>query len=61
MTPNAVDYEAIRNTIARYCIALDTQDFSLFKDVFVEDVDAKYPFGDGFKDRETLADAIRNR
>lgn len=28
-SPNALDYEAIRNTTALYCIALDTKTFDL--------------------------------
>ncbi|KIW02027.1 uncharacterized protein PV09_06533 [Verruconis gallopava] len=33
---------AIQNTISRYCIALDTRDFSLLKQVFTEDLRADY-------------------
>ncbi|EMC93616.1 hypothetical protein BAUCODRAFT_75608 [Baudoinia panamericana UAMH 10762] len=49
---NPVDYLAIRNTIARYCIALDTKDFGLFDHVFTQDVDTVYPFFEvkGMKD-----------
>ncbi|GAB7356846.1 hypothetical protein MBLNU459_g7719t2 [Dothideomycetes sp. NU459] len=54
-TDNA--YEAIRNTLARYCIALDRKDFTMLEKVFVKDVDAKYPFG-GFGDVAALSDAI---
>ena len=60
-TINPLDYEAIRNTIARYCIALDTKDFGLLDKVFAEELDAKYPFGGGFSDRNALAHAIQNR
>ncbi|KAF2774256.1 hypothetical protein EJ03DRAFT_322849 [Teratosphaeria nubilosa] len=38
----ALDYQAIRNTISLYCIALDTKDFSLLHQVFTEDVEAVY-------------------
>lgn len=58
---NPIDYEVIRNTIARYCIALDTKDFDLLNEVFVEDLEAKYPFGGGFNQRAALANAIQNR
>lgn len=61
MAVNALDYEVIRNTIARYCIALDTKDFGLLDEVFAKDLKAKYPFGDPFNDRGALADAIRKR
>lgn len=62
MAPNSLDYEVIRNTIARYCIALDNKDFDLLNDVFAENgLYAKYPFGGAFTDRVALADAIRNR
>ncbi|GAB7356845.1 hypothetical protein MBLNU459_g7719t1 [Dothideomycetes sp. NU459] len=57
-TDNA--YEAIRNTLARYCIALDRKDFTMLEKVFVKDVDAKYPFG-GFGDVAALSDAISKR
>lgn len=46
MSPaNPLDYEAIRNTIALYCIALDTKDFELLDKVFTADVETVYPFG----------------
>ncbi|KAL1303029.1 hypothetical protein AAFC00_003342 [Neodothiora populina] len=61
MAQNALDYEAIRNTVALYCIALDTKDFSLFQDVFASTLDARYPFGGAFDDRDALANAIRKR
>lgn len=61
MAPNPFDFEAIRNTIALYCIALDTKDFQLLDNVFVPDLEAKYPFGGGFHDRQALADAIKHR
>lgn len=61
MAPNPLDYFAIRNTISRYCIALDTKDFDLLKQVFTEDVDAVYPFGGQIKGVQKVADAIRKR
>jgi hypothetical protein len=33
---------AIQNTISRYCLALDTRDFSILKDVFTTDLQADY-------------------
>jgi hypothetical protein len=33
---------AIQNTIARYCLALDTHDFSILKQVFTTDIHADY-------------------
>lgn len=33
---------AIQNTISRYCLALDTHDFSILKQVFTTDVHADY-------------------
>lgn len=60
-TSNSLDYEAIRNTISWYCIALDSKNFEMLNDVFTKDVNAKYPFGDGFDDCTVLADAIRKR
>lgn len=55
------DHEAIRNTLARYCVALDKKDFSLLETVFVADVDARYPFGGGIRGVKALADAITKR
>lgn len=44
MAPNPIDYFAIQNTIARYCIALDTKNFDLLvSDVFAPDVHASFP------------------
>lgn len=58
---NPIDYFAIRNTIAKYCVALDTQDWQLLRQVFTEDVDANYPFGGQIKGVQKVADAIKNR
>lgn len=62
--PNPFDYEAIRNCIARYSIALDTKNFALFNEVFAEDVQAQYPFGgvNGLmRSRQELGGAIETR
>jgi hypothetical protein len=40
------DYNAIRNTISLYCIALDNKDWTLLEKVFAKDVVAIYPFND---------------
>ncbi|KAK3114109.1 hypothetical protein LTR53_007894 [Teratosphaeriaceae sp. CCFEE 6253] len=61
MAPNAIDYFAIQNTISRYCLALDTKDFELLKQVFTPDVDTIYPFGGQRKGVQSVADAIQNR
>jgi len=59
--PNPMDYFAIRNTISRYCIALDSKDFDLLHHVFAADVDAVYPFGGQVKGAQKIADAIQKR
>lgn len=45
--PSSLDYFAIKNVLAKYCVALDTKDFGLLSSVFTADVDAKYPFPGG--------------
>lgn len=57
----ATDFINIRNTIARYCIALDSKDFDLLAHVFTEDVQAKFPFGDVLTSREAVAAALEKR
>jgi len=61
MAPNAIDYIAIQNTVSRYCIALDTKNFDLLKQVFTEDVDTVYPFGGQRKGVQPIIDAISKR
>lgn len=61
LNPNPIDYFAIQNTISQYCIALDTKNWTLLDDVFVQDVDAKYPFGGAIKGVQALADKIQDR
>lgn len=59
---NATDYVAIGNTLARYCVALDTKNWELLHQVFTDDVDAKYPFPGGeMKGVAAVAGAIRKR
>ena len=58
---NPLDYVAIQNTLARYCLALDGKDFELLKQVFTADVDAIYPFGGQIKGVEKVAAAIKKR
>ena len=53
--------EQIRNTISRYCIALDTKDFDLLSSVFTDGVVAKYPFGGEMNGVGPVKDAIRGR
>lgn len=57
---NPIDYIAIRNTIAEYCIALDEKDWPLLDTVFTDDVDAYYPFAE-MKGVKKVAEAIENR
>lgn len=47
MSGNFADYLAIKNTLALYCVALDTKDFSLLDEVFVPDAVTIYPFDGG--------------
>jgi len=56
-------HEAIRNTIALYCIALDTKQFDLLGDkVFTKDVEAVYPFdGKAINGVDALAKRIEER
>ncbi|QIX00897.1 hypothetical protein AMS68_006414 [Peltaster fructicola] len=57
-----LDYVAIQNTISRYCFALDTKDWALLTQVFLPDVDAKYPIGArSFVGLEPLSAAIQKR
>jgi len=58
----ALDHIAIQNTIARYCVALDTKDWDLLtSSIFTEDVLADYPFNKTMSDVKTVANAIKNR
>lgn len=59
--PSPLDHFAIQNTIARYCVALDTKDFALLDEVFVHDVHAKYPFRDAMNGCEAVKEAIQGR
>lgn len=65
MAPNRqispIDYELIRNTIALYCIALDTKDFDLFNKIFLEDVVTVYPFGGQRRGVDDIKAAIEKR
>ncbi|OQO05533.1 hypothetical protein B0A48_09303 [Cryoendolithus antarcticus] len=58
---SATDYEAIRNTLSRYCIALDTKNFSLLERVFTSDVIAKYPFGPALEGVPAIQAKISDR
>ncbi|KAL9085456.1 MAG: hypothetical protein Q9165_007606 [Trypethelium subeluteriae] len=60
--PSAADYEAIRNTVARYCFAIDDKDWSSLSSIFTLDADAEYPFpGGSLKGVKTMKDTIRKR
>jgi len=56
-------HEAIRNTIALYCIALDTKDFDILRqEVFTQGVEAVYPFdGKAIEGVDALAKRIEER
>lgn len=56
-----LDYEAIRNTLALYCIALDTKDFELLDQVFTADVETIYPFGGSRRGVQDIKTAIEKR
>ena len=58
---NTIDYFAIQNTIAKYCLALDTKNFDSLQHVFTSDVDTIYPFGGQRKGVQSVADAIQKR
>ena len=61
-----LDYVEIQNTIARYCVALDTKDFDLLKDVFTTDVSGNFTLNSPPKPqhrsgpRSTSYPAVRN-
>jgi hypothetical protein len=55
------DYIAIRNTLSRYCEALDEKKFNLLENVFLPDVMADYPFNSDLRGVEDVKTAIRNR
>ena len=63
MAPNPFDYFAIQNTIARYCIVLDTKNFDLLADVFAPDVHVTFPVlgREPITDVATLANTIKSR
>lgn len=58
MSPNAFDYISIQNTLAKYCIALDTKAFHQLDDVFTPDVQVRYPI-EGFNAAKDLASLIQ--
>ncbi|KAJ4361554.1 hypothetical protein N0V95_001806 [Ascochyta clinopodiicola] len=58
---NPIDVLAIKNVISRYCEALDTKDFKLLNEVFVQDVSADYPFNSDLQGVEAVARAIHDR
>lgn len=63
MSPNAFDYVAIQNTLAKYCMALDSKTFHLLDDVFTPDVQVRYPIEgfDAAKDLESLIQRLEKR
>ncbi|KAK8030043.1 hypothetical protein PG993_011334 [Apiospora rasikravindrae] len=59
---NPVDYNVIKNTIARYCIALDTKDWALLKTaVFTPDVQADFPFNRDMRGVDAVSATIQGR
>jgi hypothetical protein len=58
---NPLDVLAVRNIISRYCEALDTKDFALLEQVFVQDVSADYPFNRDMQSVKVVAKAIQKR
>jgi len=59
--PSALDHLAIRNVLSRYCEALDTKNFELLEQVFVDDVIADYPFNSNLAGIGSISAAIKNR
>lgn len=58
---NPLDHIAIQNVLARYCQALDTKNFDLLDKVFLEDVEAIYPFNPDLRGVGSVKKAIENR
>lgn len=58
---NPLDYIAIKNVLALYCVALDLKDFILLDKVFLPDVIADYPFNSDLKGVQAVRTAIQNR
>lgn len=58
---NPLDILVVKNVISRYCEALDTKDFALLENVFLQDVSADYPFNNDLQGVEAVANAIKNR
>ncbi|EAT88816.2 hypothetical protein HBI56_039920 [Parastagonospora nodorum] len=59
--PSALDHLAISNVLSCYCEALDTKNFELLEEVFVNDVVADYPFNSNLEGVGSVSEAIRNR
>jgi len=60
-TANPYDALAIKNTLSRYCEALDTKFLDLLDKVFVPDVVADYPFNSDLRGVDAIHSAIQNR
>jgi len=60
-SPSPMDYLAIRNTIARYSLALDSHDTDLLKRVFTPDVVVNYPSSGEIHGLDKLAPLIKKR
>jgi hypothetical protein len=59
--PNPFDHLAIKNTLSRYCEALDLKNFPLLRNVFTPDAIADYPFNSDLRGVEAISNAIQNR
>jgi len=60
-TPTLINYIAVRNTIARYSLALDTHDTDLLKRVFTPDANVSYPTTGEIKGLDKLAGLIKEK
>ncbi|KAK6836754.1 hypothetical protein PG989_006813 [Apiospora arundinis] len=59
---NPADYIAIKNTIARYCIALDSKNWELLKtNVFHPDIQGDFPFDHDMRGADVLLQRIEGR
>lgn len=62
MSANFFDYIAVQNTLSLYCVALDTKDFLLLGEIFMPEVEARYPFeGGNVNGVRAIAAAISQR
>ena len=60
MPSNAIDYEAIRNTLSRYCMAIDSKKFDDLYAVLTPDVDANYAVIPGYENQRDWSALAEN-